>query len=81
MSASSRLSTDLTELGAQAAHAALLDTSAERLRALSAAFEECGERANVYYCPDMAAKDLVRWVAMEFQISRKSAREMEFANV
>ncbi|MFG3176568.1 hypothetical protein ACGFZC_16090 [[Kitasatospora] papulosa] len=80
MSATNRLDLDLTELGEMATNAALLKTPAERLQALTAVFAECGERANAYYCPDMAAGDLVRWVAMDFQISRKSAREMEFAN-
>ncbi|MFF4245211.1 hypothetical protein ACFYY2_12140 [Streptomyces sp. NPDC001822] len=75
-----RLDVDLTELGTQAANAALLDTSAERLKALTAVFEECGERASTYDSPHSTVEQLVRWVAMDFQISRKNAREMEYAN-
>lgn len=69
MSLVNRLDLDLTELGAQAANAALLDTPRDRLQALDAVFAECGERANVYYCPDLAAQDLVRWVGLEFRMT------------
>ncbi|WP_328377057.1 hypothetical protein OHB13_11945 [Streptomyces sp. NBC_00440] len=71
MSLMALLDVDLTELGTQAAHAALLDNSADRLNALTAVFEECGKRANAYYCPDLATRDLVRWVALDFQIARR----------
>ncbi|MFJ7329013.1 hypothetical protein ACIQVN_22575 [Streptomyces cyaneofuscatus] len=74
MSAMNRLDLDLTELGAQAANAALLDTSAARLSALTAVFAECGERANSYYCPDTAAADFVRWAALDYQGARRAVR-------
>ncbi|MFI1530030.1 hypothetical protein [Streptomyces griseus] len=74
MSAMNRLDLDLTELGAQAVNAALLDTPASRLSALTAVFAQCGERANIYYCPDMAAADFVRWAALDYQEARRAAR-------
>ncbi|NEC21192.1 hypothetical protein [Streptomyces parvus] len=74
MSAMNRLDLDLIELGAQAVNAALLDTSAARLSALTAVFEECGERANIYFCPSTAAADLVRWAALDYQGARRAVR-------
>ncbi|MCT6776089.1 hypothetical protein LXH09_05555 [Streptomyces sp. CS7] len=74
MSAMNRLDLDLIELGAQAVNAALLDTPAARLSALTRAFAECGERSNAYYCPDTAAADLVRWVALDYRGARRAVR-------
>ncbi|MFI8815709.1 MULTISPECIES: hypothetical protein [unclassified Streptomyces] len=69
-----RLDIDLTELGVQAVNAARIDTPVARLSALTAVFAECGERANIYYCPDTAAADFVRWVALDYQGARRAAR-------
>lgn len=73
MSMMNRLDVDLTELGEKAVNAAGLATPAERIDALTSVFEECGERANAYYCPEDAARHLVQWVVMDYQIARDRA--------
>ncbi|MEU6765918.1 hypothetical protein ABZ916_25810 [Streptomyces sp. NPDC046853] len=68
-----QLDDDLTELGEAAAAAGRLPTFRERIEALGEVFAECGVRANSYYCPDSAARQFVQWVALDFQIARRSA--------
>jgi len=70
MSMVGRVRVDLSELGELAARAAQLPTPAARFDALRAVFGECGERANAYYCPENAARHLVRAVVHDFRTSR-----------
>jgi hypothetical protein len=65
-----RFGMDLDELGEKAANAAWLDTPAERLRALTAVFQECGERANAYHDRMFAARELVKSAVLDFRIER-----------
>lgn len=70
MSLMKRFGMDLEELGEKAAKAAWLDTPAERLRALTAVFQECGERANAYHDRMFAARELVKSAVRDFRIER-----------
>lgn len=70
MSLMKRFATDLDELATKAAGAAWMDNSAERMTALTAVFEECGERAWPYFDKQFAARQLVRECVREFQSER-----------
>ncbi|MFF9649702.1 hypothetical protein [Streptomyces sp. NPDC014622] len=74
MSLTNRFVVDTGELGEMAGNAAWLDTSTERLRALTAVFAECGERANVYADPMFVARTLVKEAASAFRFQRMEAR-------
>jgi hypothetical protein len=65
-----RIAIDLEELGEKAGKAAWLDTPAERLRALTTVFQECGERANVYHDPRFVVRVLVKEVVRDFGTER-----------
>ncbi|MGW2710741.1 hypothetical protein ACWC4J_17375 [Streptomyces sp. NPDC001356] len=71
MSLMNRLDIDLTELGEMAAAAGRLGTFEERISSLNTVFEECGERANAYYCPYTAARQLVQWAVLGFRTACK----------
>lgn len=65
-----RFEDDGDELSEKAANAAWLDSPNERIRTLTAVFQECGERANVYHDPLFAARELVRQVSEAFRFER-----------
>ena len=70
MSLIKRFEEDREELGEKAAEAAWLDNSTERLHAITAVFQECGERANVYADPMFAARELVKESVFWFRFNR-----------
>ncbi|MFF8629701.1 hypothetical protein [Streptomyces werraensis] len=76
MSLMKRFALDLDEMATAAAGAARLSTSTERLTALTSVFQECGKRANQYFDPRFAARQLVRECAREFRIERAQAKEL-----
>jgi hypothetical protein len=65
-----RFQEDKDDLGEKAAAAAWLDNSTERLNAITAVFQECGERANVYADPMFAARELVKESVFWFRFNR-----------
>ncbi|MGV9693420.1 hypothetical protein ACWDUX_30430 [Streptomyces sp. NPDC003444] len=67
----SRYAVDAAELVAQAANAARLSTPKERLAALTAAFQDCGERAHVYHCPEAVVLVLIKEIVDTFHAERK----------
>ncbi|MFC9591539.1 hypothetical protein ACFTUC_17335 [Streptomyces sp. NPDC056944] len=76
MSLMKRFMLDTAELVTQAGHAASLETPTERLTALRAVFQDCGERANAYHDPMFVTRLLVKEVTDVFRTERKELRNV-----
>ncbi|MGW5773130.1 hypothetical protein ACWEVY_28760 [Streptomyces longwoodensis] len=71
MGLTKRFLMDREELGLQAAKAALVDNDAERFIALTAVFEEAGERAAQYHDPARAVAELVHHIVTDYRAERR----------
>ncbi|WP_435270944.1 hypothetical protein [Streptomyces sp. 1222.5] len=65
-----RIALDKEELSEKAAEAACLESPAERLHAITAVFQECGERAAIYPDPAFVVRDLVKDAVFWFRVNR-----------
>ncbi|MGJ3559658.1 hypothetical protein ACR6C2_16940 [Streptomyces sp. INA 01156] len=61
---------DRDELEEMAAKAAKIGDRAERRRALTLVYEECGERASIYHDPEFVVEEFVSLTTYAFQFER-----------